>query len=614
MRVPKSPEPSTLRQVEPEIQKGEFETRVNPEAFGGVSQSNIEKEGETATLETRLQDSMDSYQVNKAKAAWLTKAKDFLPTALDTKGQNAQQYSPDKADGPVSEFVKPTREQVMGMAKNGRQQRMLEPWVDRQIADMDGTLKTHVLKETTLDAGKTYTDNINNIISLARNYRTPDAIQSALKDGYDQTKGLVEWGGAQGNIATHMQSFKNRFDTAMVDSYRAEGDVQGLKNYMATMGKTGIRPALEAKATALITKDDALTFYKKNSILYKDQEGFVNTEPMHNAINGNNNFTETQKKTYNDIIDAQAGKNAKELNTQITSRWDNFGNTFAKALKANMPYSKMLDIPAQIGGSAREQQRMTDAINARFNATEGFTINIGGKKNATFQKMHENLYEAIQDGYLTKVSDIGELYDKGVLNKDQYTDALKFFDAATKGGASKDVSMARAQVRRMAEDVLPTEDVSPFMTNYMQGTAGKTPSDSIKWAKENLEPETKDPSHYWNQINGLKDSWLGNREEEPTLESDKLMKSLTAEVGRGQMASVMTAFKKQGIEHPTPDDFAKFLQDLGNVGLADIRRGTPINNAMISIENWNKMNPGQTIPFNAQAIKALSEKYPHGYF
>ena len=623
MRTPKTPEPFTERQVVPGELRGEFTTHVPEGSFGGVSPGVQKGLEENVDLTSRIQDQADKFQVNAAKNAFLEQKNGFLPQALSTQGMSAAQYAPDVKDSLTQKWFPKTAQSVLSMAQNPRQQGMIQSFLAGQHVEIGKTLQTHIAKESAKATAVGMLDEVkNNLNTVPMVYNIPDARANARKGVETAVNNLMDWKGVpkEGEKASERQlqldSQLGNFDSMVVQAYLGNQNASGAKAYIDELKNNGqLQGAkldrLQKMVNVGATKEFAFNTWDTKYKYWTNAEGYPNTKAIEADILKDKSMTTEQRRETQNIVQAQAGKQRTELDQQKGDRWKTFEDKVADARKNNTPLQTQLNIVPLMGGSDREQERMRDYIQAPFIKRDGLTINIGGGKTSGQLTAHLNLLESIQDGRLTDSSVIGKLYDDGTLTPKQYATALKMFNTMAKGGPAREVTFARNQIRKQAFEILPAEEATKFMTDFAERTQGNTPEQMHEQAKKLLEPEAKNPSHFWDRITGNKEAEYDNG----PLESDQgLMKSLVFEVGKEPVNAILSSISKEANTKPNLSDVEGFLHALGDVPLSEIGHGKPLNNTMLSVLNWNRMNPERQIPFTPKAIKALSEKHPDGYF
>ena len=623
MRTPKTAEPFTQRQEIPGELRGELSTRVPEGAFGGIDKSVQRGVEENVDLTSKIQDQADQFQVQKAKNFITDQKNGYLTQAKNALGENSAQYSPFNKDGKFPEFASNTNKGALNFGQNPRQKGMIQAVLDKTYPEINGVQQAHQAREFTKQAGQQILAGIAKNQELAPTlYNNPDARDSALKDIDDGTNALLAHKGVsenspEGVLQRESQHFS--FYQRIAQAYMANKDPQGAKAYIDGLQKSGVVTGRKLELmlgpiNKMAENYDALDNFNKTSWKHKDAEGYINTKGVVDEINNRTDLNDQQKKTYANVAEAQAGKDKKLMDGQKNSRWNNFTDAFGKALNSKNPNDAspqaLMAIPEKIGGTDGEKLRMQDYMDRHFQARTGMTLNFGGKGSNDLSK-HLALHDGILNGNMTDRTVIGKMYDKGDLNNKEMNVAYKLFDGVNKGGVRDEINIARKQIKAQALEILPTDDATKFMLSMDEATQGDTPEQLHEYAKKHLEPEAKNPSHFWDKITGNKDASYSNA---PANEEKGLIDSLNFEVGKEPVNAIMSSLATKDNPKPKLSDVEGFLHQLGDVPLSEIGRGKPINNAMQSLINWNRLHPDQAKPFDPKLIKWLSENHPNGYF
>jgi len=613
VRTPKVPEPFTERQVVPDIQRGEAETRVPSGAFGGVSPRLEEEEKTTSNLMDRIQENADNFQTSAIKNQILDKVNEFSGTAKSSLGMNSIPYSPTKEDSLTSKF----KEQINDFANNASQnnkrvQKEIQPFVGHLMASLDGQMQLHVAKQTTLAEGKTFADNIKSLLNMAgAAYNDPKTRDYLLQQLDEASEKYANFRGQPEAADAQKATQRYNFQTAIVHGYLSNLDPQGAKKYIEELKSKGELvegpklASLEKMANTGSLKRDANDFYNKASMVMKDSEGLTDINKVIGAID-KSQLSPLEKDQYKTIALAKYGQDKKQFDTAKLGRWNQFQDVYGKALKAGVPYEKASTIPASIGGSEGEQLRMQRVIDRDFkaNGTGGLNIYFGGT-GPQVQHFHEIMQE-INLGNL-KPEQIPLLEKAGSLTRKQFDQAMKAAYQVNINGPDTRKNIIFRRLNQMASDTFGNdqESINNFrnhMEDIYQGIGREGDVKSVmEDAKNYLEGEKGQASPVWKD--------MAQPPEKYVQPADR--RKMYVEMGKDVTDGLMkTLYDKLG-RMPTVFDFGNFMDEFG--GPQALQRYYPVNNAIRSIIRYNSEHQHQ-IPLTKDQVDKAINMYSNGVF
>ena len=584
MRVPKSPEPSTLRQVEPEIQKGEFETRVNPEAFGGVSESNINKEEQTASLGLNVQEQADKYLYAKGMADYKNKMSSIIPPIVGAKGEDAQQYNPDNADGPYKQKVDPAIKEVMesqGIKENERVQALLRVGIEKDQSVTKKDVQTNIVRQT-------YYANIANHDSIIT--RLQKDIPSYQSDGsfkfhrdqLDETVAKrLAIQGKQSSTEDQVEAFNQSYDNQVIKYLNSQGNVQGARDYAKQVESWGgvVSTSAQKEIFQTGTRMDAENWYSLASKKLKDADGRPDLKGMENSVDGMN-LNQAQKDIYLGVIRMKFGMDSKADIQAHKNSWTLYKDEMTKA-------SKNFTIPISTQdayNAATKYGTGPEDYHALAKWTESQYAKDGGFGSPALQTKHyTDLREQVAFGNIGSLKALESL--QGTVTPKQFTQLKTEWFKTMEGGPDTQKNTVLRRIRAMGTDVYGTDQTG--MNNYMNtmldkyhqlGTGGDA-NQVLSDAKEYLKGDAPKAS----------DIWKGDFADKAGNMPSDMLRSFYTDYGKEVTDGIGEELRKSLGRVPTPLDFSDFINSVG--GQDAIKRFTPTNNAMLSILRWNEDHP-----------------------
>ncbi len=610
MRVPKSPEPTALRQVEPEIQKGEFETRVEPEAFGGISQRNISEEGDTTSLGLKVQEQADNYLVNKGMALWHDKISSIKPDMVNAKGENAHQWTPSIEDGAYSKAIDPIKEQVLSVAKdNPRVSSILSTRLMNEEAHLKTDVYTNVAKQTMLTNVSNYDSQIDDIQRAIPTYKNMKNIMYYRGQLDNLIDGRLSVLGKSATAEDQKDKFHQMYDSQVIKNFTATGDIKGATTYAKMIQDSGgaLTPLVQKNIFEASTRQNAEKWYSGASVRFKTDDGKPDIHKILSSIPAN--LTQSEKDIWTKTIMPKY----RIDNTQVNSDHSNSMNQFKDVLSKNPDNATIQDAAKRFSWNGASYETMLKL--AAQPAHGDLILNFQGK-GKQLSTIHRNIYQNLMEGRIDQ-SALFKLFNDGVLDKDSYYTGQKILDANNKSGINATNANFSRSVHREAIDAYggDADKAAEFSNEYFKYFADKPGASVIerrKWVDENLKPAMKNPSEFWGNLRREEESGIPGEAEQ----------SLRATIGTDTLHGIYDYLAgskpENGFENLT-DDLQKYVGQLG-VTMDDMAVGMPVNNAITSLLEWNRANPTKHIdPSPEKVLQILNaknadgtEKYPQG--
>src|SRR5665213_285423 len=630
MRTPKTPEAGSERTVLPDIQKGEFETKVPEGAFGGVSERNVEAIGQNVDLATRVQDQGEKLANgivdDKAKIMVGNYLADLNNSADSAQGAQFAQYDPTVKGSQFQNKMGEMVQKVSALANTDEQKGSVQKILDEGLLTAKKTITPKVIKGNFDYASQQSLAAVDASVQQAKiAYDAPADVREALRDDVANQvdkqmtihgKPLTNADGTPTDEAQIQRAgFQNKFDGLVVAKLQMDQKPQQALDYAKTHLDAKNLDAMMPKLTKAVDEKNATDLFNTRLKYNVDTEGKPETSFMLSKIP--KGLTDEQQQTYKNKIISLAGQANQQADERRLNAQDNFRNQIAKMRQSKAPLADQISTADQMGTTPLQKEVFRKYVTDPYVDKSGLTINIGGQNEARKADMNLNMMTNISQGRLTEPVVIDRLFTNGTLDAKEHVAAIKLLNSVNKGGKNAEIASTRDQIQSNAMQVY---DDPVKVHAFMQGLDKKSvegqftePKQLMDYAKENLEPESKNPSAFWDKIANNKKTEY----QDETAENDPdLMKSLYNDVGREQVGAIFESLNKG---NPTPSgtsikDFdEKFLQKL-NVPLSDLGRGKPMNNAMQSIIQWNNAHPNDNIDFTPENITHASVKYPDGYF
>lgn len=606
MRTPKSPEPSTLRQAEPEIQRGELDTRVREGAFGGISPQNIEREGETASLGMKVQEQADNYLVNKGMALWSDKVSDVRANMTNAKGENAQQFTPDIEDGAYQKTINPIKQQVMDVAKdNPRASALLSTKLEKSEAALKSDVNTNVVRQTYLANVAKYDGRIDDIQKNIPTYLSPGSIAEHRGQLEDLVRQRLQTVGKQATADDQVDKFLQTYDSQVVTNYLANGDVPNARAYAQKIKDDGgvIPDSVQKKIFETGTRQDAESWYSVASKRFRSVDGQPDQGALERAIDSNKNLNLDQKDIYYGVVKAKAGMDIKADIQAHKNSWKTFQDWITNQ---SGNFTKPLSTTEIFNNATKWGFDQTDAHNlakwaaSQYASDKGLTLNFGSPVLQT--KHFTDIREQIAMGNIGSLKALESI--QGSVTAKQFGQLKNEWFKTMEGGQDTQKETVLRRVRAMGTDVFGTDQSA--MNNYMNTMMDKyhglgangDANTVLDAAKEYLKGDAPKASNIWK---------MQYADRGDTLKTDTL-RTFYTDYGKEVTDGIGETLRKQLGRTPTADDFGTFINSIG--GDDAVKRFTPTNNAMLSIIRWNEQHPQfQPIPLDAKSIDKAVETY-----
>lgn len=601
MRTPKSPEPITLRQVEPEIQKGDFTTRVQPEAFGGVTTSNVEKIGQTADLGLKVQEQADNYLVNKGMADWSDKVSGVRAQMTNAKGENAQQFTPDIQDGAYSKTITPIRQQVLDVAKdNPRAQNILKTRLEKAESLLKSDINTNVVKQTYLTNVAKYDGRIDDIQKNIPTYLSPKSIAGHREDLVELVKQRLAVVGKSATTDDQVDKFLQMYDSQVIKNFAAKGDIRGARNYAKSIQDDGgvINSQTQKQIYEAGTRQDAESWYKTQSAAYKTSDGKPDiTRILQNMPKG---LTQDQQDIYTKTIMPKYNID----NKQVNSNHSDLMNQFKGVLSKTPDSSTILKEAKRLSWDGASYDAM---LKLASNPKHGnLIINMGGGKANELQNIHHNIYQGIMEGTVDQPK-LLSLFNAGVLDNNSFENGQKLLDASNKSGVNSSKANFSRSVNREIKDAYAGDpdkatEFSREWYKHLADNPDASTSDLRKYVEENLKPAPKDPVKFWNML----------QQEDSSDQPGPAEQTLKATVGASTLSGIQGYLRSSNPSNFMPvEQLHDYMRQLGAT-MDDMAVGQPINNAIQSVLDWNKIHPDQPHSLKPELILKIAHEYPGG--
>jgi hypothetical protein len=233
-------------------------------------------------------------------------------------------------------------------------------------------------------------------------------------------------------------------------------------------------------------------------------------------------------------------------------------------------------------------------------------INMGGGKANELQNVHHNIYQGIMEGRVDQTQ-LLSLFNKRVLDNNSFDNGQKFLDSINKTGVNAGKANFSRSVRREIDDAYAgdpdkgTEFTREFY-KHLSDNPDATTADLRKYVEENLKPAPKDPVKFWNML----------QQENTSDQPGPAEQTMKATVGASTLSGIQTYLRASNPSNFMPtEQLHDYMRQL-HATMDDMAVGQPINNAIQSVLEWNKIHPDQPHSLKPELILNISQEYPGG--
>ena len=550
-----------------------------------------------------VQEKASDYLKTKGFADYKDKMSSVIPPIVGAKGENSFQYNPDNKDGAYNKAVDPKIQEVLdepGLKNDPRATAELKLMIEKDQAATKKDVASHIVQQT-------YYSNIANhdslITSLQKNipsYKTIDSIK-LNRDKMDETVSKrLAIQGKQATSEDQIVAFNQSYDHQVIKYMTSVGNIQGAKDYAKHVESWGdtVPASSQQEIYKAGTRQDAENWYRAQSTAYKTSDGKPDiTTIMSHMPKG---LTQDQQDIYTKTIMPKYHLDT----TQVNSNHSDLMNQFKGVLSKNPNSSDILKEAKRLSWDGASYDAM---LKLASNPKHGsLIINMGGGKANELQNVHHNIYQGIMEGRVDQTQ-LLSLFNKGVLDNNSFDNGQKFLDSINKTGVNAGKANFSRSVRREIDDAYAgdpdkgTEFTREFY-KHLSDNPDATTADLRKYVEENLKPAPKDPVKFWNML----------QQENTSDQPGPAEQTMKATVGASTLSGIQTYLRASNPSNFMPtEQLHDYMRQL-HATMDDMAVGQPINNAIQSVLEWNKIHPDQPHSLKPELILKISQEYPGG--
>lgn len=593
-------------QLSPSVQQSALpgarvDTNVNAEAFNagqsaqGVSSAAMNLGGAVKDFAQQERDRADTAAHIQADTQASKLQTDIQVKVSQMKGQDAfgaQEYAEKAWSDGISN--------IRGGLNGRSQQAMFDKSASGRYESLNKTVAMHTSDQASQFEDQTIKSGIDQAANEAvTNAGDPEAVQKNV----DRTSGLFAQYAKKYGIPEGSDQYKN-----------------GLTNALSTLHKDVIQARVGSgipyddlkeyfdKNKSQMSKGDILhtegvlenvEVIKKSSDLFaqvsrqhgmKFNDGSINVEKARDAVMDSlDGMSDAKSEKVWSMWKARAREYNVDRNRTMQEHDRSFMNEVITARKNNQPLDQAMLVAGRYATDAYDQTMKAQAVQKFY-----------APPSKSDPSTYMALWESVQDGSANKEM-IDQAMNKNLVNVGDWSDLRKHYFTGHIKGTDPAAKFMDQRVRGLADEKYGGNKQGKADFLYMVNTKaqGKKPEEKWNIAQDMMKDDPNSGSWFFNLG---KDAQYQTDIKKTDAQNTEWGKTYDA-IGYKQSMAIGKAVLSTG--KPTWDrtDVTDFANQLG--GEDQLKKGTPVNNAIMSLQAMNK----RATPAN---VKALLEKFPEG--
>lgn len=331
---------------------------------------------------------------------------------------------------------------------------------------------------------------------------------------------------------------------------------------------------------------------------FKRSDGTIDESKAESLILNNDKLTEQDKNEQIGFLKSRMSEYHQDLKRDENSRQREFMNGAITYRKTGKSLDQAIRLANKVGRDPYEQEIYVQAARKMYESPTQGNPNL-----------YISIWEQVESGTDVKTK-IDDAMKTGQITVSQWENLRKSNFRNQLEGVSGEGKIFKDRLKSIARELYPddTQKRNDFMTTVDMQTQGKSYEEKRKYAED---LKGKQP--------GSSDGWFSSNKDKYKIVMDQRDKSdiawgtLYSDIGEDETKSIGSGILFSGKGSWNLSDIDSFAAQYG--GYSNIKKGTPVNNAIQSINRMNEQRPAsRKIPVVKDNIDALLKKYPNGVF